>query len=489
MIINLKIKGFKNIRDLEVTFGPFTCIAGANGVGKSNLFDAIRFLSALANKDNTLVDAAIQVREEKNKKRTAVDLQNLFFHDGKSYTEKMEFLIDMVIPLTGFDHLGQPAKATTTSLRYHLELGMKNSENGTTGSLEILKEDLKPIPKTEIKSILKKMNASNEFIDSVLTGRRQNSTPFIQTLSEEKIVTISQDQTEGGRRKRLQIDKLPRTILSTATAIEYPTMLLAKKELESWRILQLEPSALRSTDDIMLTEQNEISANGDHIPATLNRLLHDSTISKDLRTHIGNRLSQLIDDVFSIDVDTDEKRGLLTMMVKSKSGPPFPARSLSDGTLRFIALSIIESDPHFGGIVCLEEPENGIHPERIPAMLQLLQDIACDMRYKVDNDNPLRQVIVNTHSPLVTAEIKEDCLLMAETELKGEGKEIAINHLSGTWRDEVQPDQGIITKGDLIVYLNPYRKGSSKSKDKTEISRVIDRPDLGQLSLFSDLKH
>jgi hypothetical protein len=78
---------------------------------------------------------------------------------------------------------------------------------------------------------------------------------------------------------------------------------------------------------------------------------------------------------------------------------------------------------------------------------------------------------------------------MAETELKGEGKEIAINHLSGTWRDEVQPDQGIITKGDLIVYLNPYRKGSSKSKDKTEISRVIDRPDLGQLSLFSDLKH
>ena len=137
MIIKLKIKGFKNVRDLDISFGPFTCIAGANGVGKSNLFDAIRFLSALANKDNTLVDAALQVRDEKNKKRSAADLKNLFYHDGESYVTRMEFLVDMIIPLTGTDHLGQVARATTTSLQYHLIIGKKNKADDSNGALFI----------------------------------------------------------------------------------------------------------------------------------------------------------------------------------------------------------------------------------------------------------------------------------------------------------------------------------------------------------------
>jgi AAA15 family ATPase/GTPase len=48
VITRLRVTGFKNLVDVDVHFGPFTCIAGANGVGKSNLFDAVRFLSALA---------------------------------------------------------------------------------------------------------------------------------------------------------------------------------------------------------------------------------------------------------------------------------------------------------------------------------------------------------------------------------------------------------------------------------------------------------
>ncbi|MFA7061193.1 MAG: AAA family ATPase [Pedobacter sp.] len=63
MLTRLKVSGFKNLVDVDVRFGSFTCIAGANGVGKSNLFDAIILLSALA--DKPLLDAAKSVRDEK----------------------------------------------------------------------------------------------------------------------------------------------------------------------------------------------------------------------------------------------------------------------------------------------------------------------------------------------------------------------------------------------------------------------------------------
>ena len=73
MLTRLKVSGFKNLVDVDVRFGPFTCVVGPNGVGKSNLFDAIRFLSALAN--HTLMEAAASVRDQDS--RTA-DVRNLF---------------------------------------------------------------------------------------------------------------------------------------------------------------------------------------------------------------------------------------------------------------------------------------------------------------------------------------------------------------------------------------------------------------------------
>jgi AAA15 family ATPase/GTPase len=42
MLTRLEVSGFKNLLDLRVEFGPFTCIAGENGTGKSNVFDAIQ---------------------------------------------------------------------------------------------------------------------------------------------------------------------------------------------------------------------------------------------------------------------------------------------------------------------------------------------------------------------------------------------------------------------------------------------------------------
>ena len=124
--------------------------------------------------------------------------------------------------------------------------------------------------------------------------------------------------------------------------------------------------------------------------------------------------AELLDDVQRVWIDRDDQRELLTLYVTGRNGAPHTARALSDGTLRFLALAVLESDPESRGLLCLEEPENGIYPGRIPTMLKLLQDIATDVGEPIDLDNPLRQVVVNTHSPAVTAQVTDDSLLIAE---------------------------------------------------------------------------
>lgn len=63
----------------------------------------------------------------------------------------------------------------------------------------------------------------------------------------------------------------------------------------------------------------------------------------------------------------------------------------------------------------MEEPENGIHPERMEAMVSLLRDLAVDPFETPGMDNPMRQVIVNTHSPAMVQLQRPDDLLLART--------------------------------------------------------------------------
>jgi hypothetical protein len=209
-------------------------------------------------------------------------------------------------------------------------------------------------------------------------------------------------------------------------------------------------------------------------------------------SQIANRLGELIDDVRAVSVDREERRELLTLNVTGGDGTVHPARALSDGTLRFLALALLELDPEATGLLCLEEPENGIHPDRIPAMLRLLRDIATDTEEPLGDDNPLRQVIINTHSPAVVGEVEDDDILIAELKedlRKADGvryRKLSFSCLSNTWR-AATGDVPIAQPGAFLPYLNPnkLRFGEAVPSGSTQTRRrrrVAEREDL-QLGL------
>lgn len=494
MLTRLKVSGFKNLVDVDVRFGPFTCIAGPNGVGKSNLFDAIHFLSMLA--DRQLMEAASTVRNDDNSARAA-DIRSLFQRRGEHTESVMSFEAEMIVPSEGVDDLGQEAKATNTFLRYALDLAYRDDKNlGPSGSLEVLKEELAYFKIGEAKENLPFTHTS-DWRTSAIRGKRKGK-QFISTDGdgEDRIVRLHQD---GGSRGRplWQVKKLNRTVLSTTNTSESPTALLARREMQSWRLLQLEPSALRRPDEF--SAPTKLGSDGSHLASTLYRLAYhngrsEQSASDEPRvcTTVANRLAELIDDVYGIVVDRDVKRELLTLSLVGRDRTPHVARSLSDGTLRFLALAVLEQDPEVQGVLCLEEPENGIHPARIPAMIRLLQDIAVDTGESIGADNPLRQIIVNTHSPAVVQQVPEDTLLVAEPrEVIHSGQRssgVRFSCLPDTWRAE-SAEANTCKLGDLLSYLNPAVRGEADlnmlpEAGRTPIQRqkrpkrVIDRRDV-----------
>jgi hypothetical protein len=133
-----------------------------------------------------------------------------------------------------------------------------------------------------------------------------------------------------------------------------------------------------------------------------------------MNAQVANRLAELIPGVLSVDVDSDDVRQQRTLQVTMQGRQQYSASSLSDGTLRFLALAVLASDPRATGLVCMEEPENGIHPLRIPEMLRLVRSLS-DADFQEDDWNDraaMRQVIINTHSPLAVAELHDDELFV-----------------------------------------------------------------------------
>lgn len=452
MLTRLEVRGFKNLRDVAVDFGPFTCIAGPNGVGKSNVFDAIQFLSELA--DKSLIEAAESVRGTRSER--AADPRDLFWDRD----EPISLAAEMIVPTEAEDDFGQQARATTTFLRYELVIGYQPPSGiERRGRLVLLREDLRHIKLADAPHRLRFPHSAGRFRKYVVRGHRSGRAYISTSPSGDGHITVHQDGGSRGQPRRAFAARSPATVVGATSLSDDPTILLARREMQSWRRLSLEPSALRTED--RFTDPRTIASDGRHLPAALYRLATEGELtgelSEDVYARVASRLQQLAGlSIDGIEVDVDDTRELLTVKLRERSGREFPARSLSEGTLRFLALCVIHEDPTFGGVICMEEPENGIHPANVAAMVRLVSDLAVDPFDEPDRDNPVRQVIVNTHSPAVVQLVGADDLLMATTELVDvadhERPALVLRPMKDSWRARAS-SAWPVGKLDLLPYL------------------------------------
>lgn len=470
MLTRLRVKGFKNLVDVDVRFGPFTCIAGPNGAGKSNLFDAITFLGDLASMP--IIKAASRARGTNGR---ISDFHSLFFKDSKGQFLPMVFIAEMIVPSKVMDDFDRPAKPTATFLEYTLELRLSDTPTDQLSAdpIYIEREELRAINSSEANKHLG-FARPQPWIKQHIFGPGNKRTPFISTEISgnpgQPAIKLFSDQTErGGPPFLVPARKSPQTIVSGVNSSSHPTALAARSELRSWRLLQLEPTALRKSDDF--GDDPYVTSTGEHLPGALMRL--------DNHAEVSLRLSELLPDIVAVSVDADEKRQVKTLLLTMKDKETYTASSLSDGTLRFLALAVLALDPEFGGLLCMEEPENGIHPSRIPQMLSLVRSLSEEV--ETDDEarvSTIRQLIINTHSPLVVAELRDDELLFAET-LKLKGKAfVNFKPLPDSWRQTVSGVRGseLISRGEILSYLSGQKYAARLVKQSSLVGRLAESP-------------
>ncbi len=87
---------------------------------------------------------------------------------------------------------------------------------------------------------------------------------------------------------------------------------------------------------------------------------------------------------------------------------PIPATRLSDGTLRYLFLMALLLDPTPPPLLCIEEPEIGLHPDILPTIAEML--IEASQR---------TQLIVTTHSDALVSALTPESVLVCERDDQG----------------------------------------------------------------------
>jgi predicted ATPase len=83
--------------------------------------------------------------------------------------------------------------------------------------------------------------------------------------------------------------------------------------------------------------------------------------------------------------------------------------------LRILALLTLLHDPKHHGLVCWEEPENGVHPVRVRTLIERLRELLIDpLRDDIDSEEPLAQMLLNSHSPVVLSCLEDGEGLFAD---------------------------------------------------------------------------
>ncbi len=364
MIRRIEIDGFKSLRGFALDLEPLTAIVGANGAGKSNLLDALHLLSRLAQVD---------VTEALRSGRGAIRDQFSRTRDGAA--ERIRICADVLL---GADSSAARAGAPVR-IRCEVVISRALAPSGIE-DIFIDQEELAVIPGGADAWIARHPGLASR---AQVTHQRDERAAFSYALPSNEgfgsLLKVREKRTRYGHPTRARFE---------GGAQEAGISDLLVDELCSIHIAHFEPSKLRLPSE--RAAGAALAADGSNLPTAL------AALAPEARAQIRADLAELIPGFRTFEVvPADEE---LRLEVEFTDGARVPARVLSDGTLRLIALLTLLRGSTPGALIAVEEPENGIYPGRLRALVEKLVDATTPR-----GDVLPPQVLLTSHSPAILA--------------------------------------------------------------------------------------
>jgi len=339
-IERIRLKNFKAFKDAEMRDIPSLCvIVGANGTGKSTLFDVFGFLK------DALTDN-VQV---------ALSKRGGF---GEVHTRDTEGPIEIEIKFR-FDVRLKTTKKKALAT-YTLAIGQKE------GRAIVEREELRYRRGSHGKP-WKFLSFSNGEGEAVINE-------FDDVEDESKL-----------KRERQTLAK-PTTlaIKGLAQFQRYPAVMALGQMIENWHVSDFHISSARQIPD--LSYEEHLSREGENLALVTQYLYehHRSIFNKVLGT-----LSERVPGISKVEAKTTDEGRVLLKFQDGAFRDPFLARYVSDGTIKMFAYLLLLNDPSPHPLLCVEEPENQLYHK-------LLYELAEEFEAYSRKGG---QVFVSTHSP------------------------------------------------------------------------------------------